>query len=48
MTGCAKTPGCVAYVGVSYRNQAEQSGLGEAKLANKSGKYLLLTAKSIS
>ena len=47
VTGCAKTPGCVAYVGVSFLNQAEQSGLGEAKLANKSGKYMLLTAKSI-
>ena len=30
VTGCAKTPGCVAYVGVSFLNQAEQSGLGEA------------------
>ena len=47
VTGCAKTPGCVAYVGVSFLNQAEQSGLGEAKLANKSGKYMLLTAKSM-
>jgi phosphate transport system substrate-binding protein len=47
VTGCAKTPGCVAYVGVSFLNQAEQSSLGEAKLANKSGKYVLLTAKSI-
>lgn len=47
VTGCAKTPGCVAYVGVSFLNLAEQSGLGEAKLANKSGKYMLLTAKSM-
>jgi phosphate transport system substrate-binding protein len=47
VTGCAKTPGCVAYVGVSFSNQAEQSGLGEAQLANKSGKYMMLTAKSM-
>jgi phosphate transport system substrate-binding protein len=47
VTGCAKTPGCVAYVGVSFSNQAEQAGLGEAAVANKSGKYMMLTAKSM-
>jgi phosphate transport system substrate-binding protein len=47
VTGCADTPGCVAYIGMSYLDQANQKGLGEAQLANASGKYLLPEAKSI-
>ena len=47
VTGCADTPGCVAYIGMSYLDQATQKGLGEAALANASGKYLLPDAKSI-
>jgi phosphate transport system substrate-binding protein len=47
VTGCAETPGCVAYIGMSYLDQASQKGLGEAQLANASGKYLLPEAKSI-
>jgi phosphate transport system substrate-binding protein len=47
VTGCADTPGCVAYIGMSYLDQANQKGLGEAQLANASGKYLLPDAKSI-
>ncbi|MDI3313687.1 MAG: phosphate ABC transporter substrate-binding protein PstS, partial [Mycobacterium sp.] len=47
VTGCAKTPGCVAYIGISFLDQATQKGLGEARLGNASGKYLLPDAKSI-
>lgn len=47
VTGCAETPGCIAYIGMSYLDQASQKGLGEAQLANASGKYLLSDAKSI-
>jgi phosphate transport system substrate-binding protein len=47
VTGCAQTPGCVAYIGMSYLDQATQKGLGEAQLGNASGKYLLPDAKSI-
>ena len=47
VTGCAQTPGCVAYIGISYLDQASQKGLGEAQLANASGKYLLPDAQSI-
>jgi phosphate transport system substrate-binding protein len=47
VTGCAETPGCVAYIGMSYLDQASQKGLGEAQLANASGKYLMPDAKSI-
>lgn len=47
VTRCADTPGCVAYIGSSYVDQASQKGLGEAQLANASGKFLLSDAKSI-
>ncbi|MCV7050747.1 phosphate ABC transporter substrate-binding protein PstS [Mycobacterium heidelbergense] len=47
VTGCAGTPGCVAYIGISFLDQAQQKGLGEAQLANASGKYLLPDAQSI-
>lgn len=47
VSGCAATPGCVAYIGVSYLDQANQKGLGEAQLANASGNYLLPDAQSI-
>jgi phosphate transport system substrate-binding protein len=48
VTGCAQTPGCVAYIGGSYLDQATQKGLGEAQLANASGNYLLPDAHSIA
>jgi phosphate transport system substrate-binding protein len=48
VAGCQATPGCVAYVGISYLSQALADGLGEASLANASGQYLLPTSDSIS
>ncbi len=46
---CATTPGCVAYIGVSYLNSAVSSShLGEAQLQNASGKYLLPVASTIN
>jgi phosphate transport system substrate-binding protein len=47
VTGCAQTPGCVAYIGTSYTDQASQKGLGEAQLANASGNYLLPDPQSM-
>ncbi|MEZ0362096.1 phosphate ABC transporter substrate-binding protein PstS [Mycobacterium sp. pUA109] len=47
VTACADTPGCVAYIGISFLDQATQKGLGEAQLANAAGKYLLPDAQSI-
>jgi phosphate transport system substrate-binding protein len=47
VTGCAATPGCVAYIGTSYLDQASQKGLGEAELGNASGNYLLPNAQSV-
>jgi phosphate transport system substrate-binding protein len=48
VAGCKATPGCVAYVGISYLSQALADGLGEAQLQNAAGHYLLPTAASIS
>lgn len=48
VSGCKATPGCVAYIGISYRSDTNSAKLGEAMLANKSGKYELPNAASIS
>ena len=48
VAGCAANPGCVAYIGISYLSQASAAGLGEAKLLNRSGSYVLPNAGSIS
>jgi phosphate transport system substrate-binding protein len=48
VTGCKATPGCVAYVGISYLSRALADGLGEAQLKNAAGHYLLPTKASIS
>ena len=37
VTGCKATPGCIAYVGISYLTQALQAGLGYAQLQNAKG-----------
>ncbi len=47
VTGCAETPGCIAYIGISFLDQASQKGLGEAQLGNAAGKFLLPDAQSI-
>jgi phosphate transport system substrate-binding protein len=47
VTGCADTPGCVAYIGISFLDQAGKKGLGEAQLANASGNFLMPDAQSI-
>ena len=47
VTGCEATPGCVAYIGISYLSQALSAGLGEAELQNAAGKFVLPTATSM-
>jgi phosphate transport system substrate-binding protein len=47
VTGCRATPGCVAYIGISYLSRALSAGLGEAELANASGHFELPTAATI-
>jgi phosphate transport system substrate-binding protein len=48
VTGCKATPGCIAYVGISYLTQSLQAGLGYAQLQNAKGKYELPTAANIT
>jgi phosphate transport system substrate-binding protein len=47
VTGCKSTPGCLAYIGISYLNKTQAANLGEAQLANGSGAYELPNAGSI-
>ena len=47
VTGCKATPGCIAYVGISYLTQALQAGLGYAQLQNVKGQYVVPNAASI-
>jgi len=47
VTGCHQTPGCVAYIGISYLSQALGLHLGEAELANAAGRFELPTQASI-
>ena len=37
---CGATPGCVAYIGVSYATAVEKAGLGQAMLQNRAGSFL--------
>jgi phosphate transport system substrate-binding protein len=48
VTGCKATPGCIAYVGISYQTQALQSALTYAQLQNAKGSFVLPTAASIA
>jgi phosphate transport system substrate-binding protein len=48
VTGCAATPGCIAYIGISYLGKTQADGLGEAMLQNKSGKFLLPNAATMT
>ena len=48
VTGCKNTPGCVAYIGISYLKKTNAAGLGEAQVANGAGAYELPTAATIS
>ncbi len=45
---CQHNVGCVAYIGVSYLNQATAAGLGYAALKNKTGNYELPTQATAS
>ena len=47
VAGCAATPGCVAYIGISYLTKALNAGLGEAQLKNAAGRFLLPTGPSL-
>lgn len=48
LAGCEKTPGCIAYIGISYLRAALKAGLGDAQLLNGSGNYVLPTPGNIN
>ena len=48
VSGCQATPGCIAYVGVSFLTQALGDGLGYAALGNGLGQYIMPTPTSAS
>jgi phosphate transport system substrate-binding protein len=48
VAGCKATPGCIAYIGISYETQVLQNGQSYAALGNKSGKYVLPNVGSIA
>jgi len=47
LTGCIATPGCIAYIGISYLREAAAKGLSYAELENGSGNYVLPTKQNI-
>ena len=48
LAACASTPGCIAYIGVSYLQKAQVKSLGEALLQNKAGQFVLPTAAAVN
>jgi phosphate transport system substrate-binding protein len=47
VAACKNTVGCVAYIGISFENEAQNDGLGEAQLANTLGQWELPSSASI-
>jgi len=48
VTGCKKTTGCIAYVGISYLSQLLGDGLYYGELMNGSGNYVLPTSNAVA
>ena len=48
VTGCKANPGCIAYIGISYKSKTDAAGLGEAQVANGGGQYELPTTATIA
>ena len=48
VSGCKATPGCIAYIGISYLTQTLQAGLGYAALGNAKGQYVVPTQATIA
>jgi len=44
---CAKTVGCIAYIGISFKAQTQSANLSEAMIENGTGNYLLPTNATI-
>lgn len=48
VTACKSSPGCIAYIGISYQTEAVGDGLGYAALKNAAGNYELPTQATFS
>jgi phosphate transport system substrate-binding protein len=48
VSGCKATPGCIAYIGISYLTQVLQAGLGYGAIGNGKGQYLVPTQATIA
>jgi phosphate transport system substrate-binding protein len=48
VTGCNATPGCIAYIGISYESQVKGDGLQVNSISNASGNYEQPTPSSIT
>ena len=48
LAAAAANPYSLAFIGISYANQAAADGLGQAALLNKAGHYVLPTSATIS
>jgi phosphate transport system substrate-binding protein len=48
VSGCQATPGCIAYIGISYLAKTQAAKLGQAMLKNGSGQYEAPSASTIS
>jgi len=47
VAGCKATPGCIAYIGISYQSEMLGDGLVYAQLKNKKGKYVMPNKSTI-
>jgi phosphate transport system substrate-binding protein len=48
LSGCSATPGCIAYIGVSYLQKAQAANLGEALIQNAKGQFVLPTTATVT
>jgi phosphate transport system substrate-binding protein len=48
VSGCKATPGCIAYIGISYLTQALQAGLAYGALGNGHGQDVVPTQATIA
>lgn len=48
LAGCKATPGCIAYVGISYQTQALGDGLVYAQLKNGKGQYIMPSPTTVA
>jgi phosphate transport system substrate-binding protein len=48
VTGCKDNPGCIAYIGISYKSETTAAGLGEAEVENGDSQYELPSNATIA